>query len=591
MLLITSFKVSFCAIDKRKVCFLPLKIAYNRRLKAASTVPVVNVGNNQKPVYLPAEVCEVLPGQVYGGDQHPKMLQNMIKFSCRRPPQNYASIMKEGLEIMGIDKETQKVGIRPSQQMITVPARILNAPNLVYAKKVTKIQFGSWNLQRTKFSEGATIKAWSCVTIRRRGDPPPNVEFEMNFLFKKLREHGIALPPPQKPYPSVDLSFDREKNRISLRDILTKAKSKGLELLIITLPDTEGSTFDYIKFVGDLKLGVLTHCMILEKFQKRQGQDQYISNNAMKINLKMGGCNQLLENAGAKFIAQGKTMVVGLDVTHPPSTDLCDHVSIAGIVASVDGRMGQWPGEVRPQAAREEKINRLDVMLGSRIRLWVQHNREPPANLLIYRDGVSDGQFNMVLQQELPLVRRAAEEVQGKFPGYKPNVTIIVSGKRHHVRFYPTKPADQDRTSNPPNGSIVDRGVTRPLYWDFYLQAQSPLQGSARPAHYIVIHDEIFTNPKISTGKPADIVQELTHNICYMMGRATRSISYATPAFLADRFCDRARKYHLARFYSSGDPMFPVDKEDAKLQAEKDPKRPFNPLHLSYDFPHSMVYI
>lgn len=518
----------------------------------------------------------------------------MIKFSCRRPPQNYASIMKEGLEIMGIDKETQKVGIRPSRQMITVPARILNAPNLVYAKKVTKVQFGSWNLQRTKFSECATIKSWSCVTIRRRGDPPPNVEFEMNILFKKLREHGIVLPPPQKPYPSVDLSFDREKNRVSLRDILTKGKSKGLALLIITLPDTEGATFDYIKFVGDLKVGILTHCMILEKFQKRQGQEQYVSNNAMKINLKMGGCNQLLDTAGAKFIAQGKTMVVGLDVTHPPSSDLCEHVSIAGIVASVDGRMGQWPGEVRPQAAREEQIDRLDVMLVSRIKFWMRHNKEPPANLLVYRDGVSDGQFNMVLQKELPLVRRAAEEISlsEKIPGYMPRITIIVSGKRHHVRFYPTKPGDQDRTSNPPNGSIVDRGVTRPLYWDFYLQAQSPLQGSARPAHYIVIHDEIFTNPKISPGKPADIVQELTHNICYMMGRATRSISYATPAFLADRFCDRARKYHLARYYASPDPLFPVDKEDAKLkEAEKNSKRPFNSLHLSYDFPNSMVYI
>jgi eukaryotic translation initiation factor 2C len=27
--------------------------------------------------------------------------------------------------------------------------------------------------------------------------------------------------------------------------------------------------------------------------------------------------------------------------------------------------------------------------------------------------------------------------------------------------------------------------------------------------------------------KPVDVLQEVTHNICYMMGRATRSISYS----------------------------------------------------------------
>ena len=48
------------------------------------------------------------------------------------------------------------------------------------------------------------------------------------------------------------------------------------------------------------------------------------------------------------------------------------------------------------------------------------------------------------------------------------------------------------KTKNPINGTVVDRGVTRPIYWDFYLQAQAPLQGSTRSAHYVVIHDEIF---------------------------------------------------------------------------------------------------
>ncbi|CAG8371729.1 unnamed protein product [Penicillium salamii] len=577
---------------------------YNRQLKYGATHPIVNVGSRKSASYLPAELCEILPGQIFGGTQTGSMSSNMIRFSCRRPPQNYDSIMKEGMGIMGIDDDTKTVGIKPRKDMAMVPARILNAPNLVYAKKVNKPQRGQWNLQDTKFCEGANIKTWTCLTVRRQGKHTSNVESEMNVMHSKLRAHGINIGRPGLPFISVDIGQDHAKNREALETTLINLqKNERYDLLIVILPDTDAAIFDWIKLLGDLRLGILTHCMILDKLKKQQGQDQYISNNAMKINLKMGGCNQFLEPSGLKFIAQGKTMVIGLDVTHPASGEIW-MPSIAGIVASIDGHMGQWPGEVRPQESRSEEIVCLDSLLLARLDLWIKHNKAPPSNILIYRDGVSEGQFMMVLKDELPRVRQAAADLSRyrpeyhKFQGYSPKVTIIISGKHHHVRFYPTKATDADKTNNPINGAIVDRIVTRPLYWEFYLQAQSPLQGSARPAHYIVIHDEIFTDPKISPGKPADVVQEPTHNICYMMGRATRSVSYATPAFLADRYCDRARKYVAAKNavdrYNAELEKSGKSKPKPKEQMTKDQKDKSNEsmvMAVHSHFPNSMVYI
>jgi hypothetical protein len=169
---------------------------------------------------------------------------------------------------------------------------------------------------------------------------------------------------------------------------------------------------------------------------------------------------------------------------------------------------------------------------------------------VIFRDGVSEGQYEMVLRDELGDVQKAFKSVYGDKK--QPNVTILVGGKRHNTRFFPTTSKDMDGRSNCFNGTVVDRGITRPIYWDFYLQAQAPLQGSARSAHYVVIHDEIFRNPSLKREvgpNASDAIQELTHNICYMMGRCTRSISYSTPAFLADRFADRARKYVRAYYW------------------------------------------
>ncbi|KAJ5597513.1 hypothetical protein N7537_007597 [Penicillium hordei] len=554
---------------------------YNKKLKHSGDLPIVNVGNFDRPVYLPAELCEVIPGQPFKPELSMVQRQNMIKFSCRRPPQNYASIMTEGLDILWISEgHTKAVGIKPGKEMLTVPARILNPPNLLYGgKKTTNPRNGSWNLIGTKFSQGANIKKWTCLWIRKRGDDKAklkNPEPEMDAFYRKLRDHGLSLPAPSKPYLQVLIGSDDRENRDMIKEAFKKIM-KEFPFLIVLLPTTEGKIFDYIKYAGDLKTGVLTHCMLGDKFAG--ANEQYLSNNAMKVNLKMGGCNQLLQPANARFIGAAKnTMVVGLDVTHPSSTDPEVFPSVAAIVASTDHRMGQWPGEVRAQTRRQEHVEFLKEMMLTRLALWQKSNNgNLPQNILVYRDGVSDGQFNMVLTEELPKVQAAAKAV---YRGTMPNITIVVCGKRHNVRFYPTNPKDQDRTSNPLNGCVVDRGITRPIYWDFYLQAQAPLQGSARPAHYIVIYDEIFTNSKVNLDrKPADVLQELTHNICYLMGRATRSISYSTPAFLADRFCDRGRKYLLAYYYEN-DQM--VQNEDKFKGAT---------LNMASACQNSMVYI
>ncbi|KAJ5374731.1 hypothetical protein N7517_006737 [Penicillium concentricum] len=553
---------------------------YNIKLVHHDNMPVVNVGTRENPIYLPMEVCEILPGQPYKPDPTTIQRQNMIKFSCRRPPQNYDSIMTEGLEIMGISGgHTKTVGIKPSNQMVTVPARILSPPNLLYGgKKTTSPRNGSWNLVGTKFAQGAKIGKWTCLWIRKPGGKETfnNFDSEMDAFYRKLRDHGLSLPSPAKPYISVLLGDDEKENRNIIRG--TFKRFQGLfPFVVVLLPTTEGKVFDFVKYAGDIKTGVLTHCMQATKFAG--ANEQYLSNNAMKVNLKMGGCNQLLQPTNARFIGAAKnTMVVGLDVTHPSSVDPETFPSIAAIVASVDHLMGQWPGEVRAQTRRQEHIEFLKEMTLTRLKLWKDNNNgNLPQNILVYRDGVSDGQFPMVLEEELPKIQEAAKAV---YRGSMPNITVIVCGKRHNVRFYPTNSKDQDRTSNPLNGCVVDRGVTRPIYWDFYLQAQAPLQGSARPAHYVVIHDEIFANSKVNTDrKPADVVQELTHSICYMMGRATRSISYCTPAFLADRFCDRARKYLLAHYHDNN--SSPLKSENIQSSA----------LSMASACQNSMVYI
>lgn len=72
--------------------------------------------------------------------------------------------------------------------------------------------------------------------------------------------------------------------------------------------------------------------------------------------------------------------------------------------------------------------------------------------------------------------------------GISPKLTVIVVGKRHHVRFFPKD--KEDRSGNCLAGTVVDRGVTHPVEFDYYLQSHAGLKGTSRPAHYNVLLDE-----------------------------------------------------------------------------------------------------
>jgi eukaryotic translation initiation factor 2C len=43
---------------------------------------------------------------------------------------------------------------------------------------------------------------------------------------------------------------------------------------------------------------------------------------------------------------------------------------------------------------------------------------------------------------------------------YIPKLTIVICGKRHHTRFFPTEERFADQNGNPRPGTVVDRGVT-----------------------------------------------------------------------------------------------------------------------------------
>jgi len=175
-------------------------------------------------------------------------------------------------------------------------------------------------------------------------------------------------------------------------------------------------------------------------------------------------------------------------------------------------------------------------MMIERLLVYEKKNKKLPERILVFRDGVSEGQFDTVLEEELAQILEAFKKMStGSRGKYRPKLSIIICGKRHHAKFFPTSSQFADKNGNTRPGTVVDKGVTGVFDFDFYLQAHAGLQGSVKATHYTVVYDE--------SSLGADEIQKGTHDASYLYARATKAVSLIPPAYYADLACERGRCY------------------------------------------------
>lgn len=92
--------------------------------------------------------------------------------------------------------------------------------------------------------------------------------------------------------------------------------------------------------------------------------------------------------------------------------------------------------------------------------------------------------------------------------------------------------------------SVVDKGVTEARNWDFFLQSHHALLGTARPAHYFVLLNEMFTRQSMGQNTNiSDHLHQLTFEMCHLFGRSTGPVSIPPPVYYAHLACERSRCY------------------------------------------------
>lgn len=511
-------------------------------------LPCLQVGQEQRHTYLPLEVCNIVAGQRCIKKLTDMQTSTMIKATARSAPdreKEINSLVKKAQ--FNSDRFVQEFGLAISQDMVQIEGRVLPVPKIQYGGK-NKFQAvpqqGVWDMRGKQFHTGVEIKIWAIACFAAQHQCKEDSLRNFTSQLQKI-SNDAGMPIVGQPC-FCKYAVGADQVEPMFRHL--KKTYKGLQLIVVVLP---GKTPVYaeVKRVGDTLLGVATQCVQVKNVNRTTAQT--LSNLCLKINVKLGGVNNILAPRDRPQVFRQPVIFLGADVTHPPAGD-DKKPSIAAVVGSMDAHPSRYCATVRVQQHRQEIIAELSEMVRELLVNFYRTTQFKPARIIMYRDGVSEGQFPQVLHHELRAIRHACLQLEA---GYQPGITFIVVQKRHHTRLFCADRKEQiGKSGNIPAGTTVDTGITHPREFDFYLCSHAGIQGTSRPSHYHVLWDDNEFS--------ADELQCLTYQLCHTYVRCTRSVSIPAPAYYAHLVAFRAR-YHLVekdhdRGYNGGSETGPM---------------------------------
>ncbi|XP_076969347.1 piwi-like protein 4 isoform X2 [Tamandua tetradactyla] len=285
-----------------------------------------------------------------------------------------------------------------------------------------------------------------------------------------------------------------------------------VQLVMCILPSSQKSCYDSIKKYLSWDCPVPSQCVLVRTLN-RQGMMMSIATRiAMQMICKLGG------ELWAVEIPLKSLMVVGIDVCKDA---LNKAMAVVGFVASVNPRITRWFSRCILQRTPSDIADCLKVFMIGALKKWYNYNHGLPARIVVYRDGVGDGQLKTVLEYEIPQLLSSVTESSAN-PSSK--LSVIVVRKKSMPRFFTEM---NHALQNPPLGTVVDSEATRPDWYDFYLISQVARKGTISPTYYNVIYDDNCLKP--------DHMQRLTFKLCHLYYNWPGLISTPAPCQYAHK--------------------------------------------------------
>ncbi|XP_036077323.1 piwi-like protein 4 isoform X3 [Rousettus aegyptiacus] len=310
-------------------------------------------------------------------------------------------------------------------------------------------------------------------------------------------------------YPKI---IKVQENPAAFLSTIQKHADPDVQLVMCILPSNQQNYYGSIKKYLSSDFPVPSQCVLVRTLNKQGMMMTLATKIAMQMTCKLGG------ELWAVEIPLKSLMVVGIDVCK----DAFDkRMLVVGFVASINPRITRWFSRCILQRTTTDVADCLKVFMIGALNKWYKHNHGLPARIIVYRDGVGDGQLKTLIEYEVPQLLSSVAEASSNTSS---KLSVIVVRKKCMSRFF----TEVNHTiQNPPLGTVVDSEATRPEWYDFYLVSQAACRGTVSPTYYNVIYDD--------NGLKPDHMQRLTFKLCHLYYNWPGLISIPAPCQYAHK--------------------------------------------------------
>ena len=177
------------------------------------------------------------------------------------------------------------------------------------------------------------------------------------------------------------------------------------------------------------------------------------------------------------------------------------------------------------QSPGQELAVSLNVAVTAALRKYNEINGCLPDRIIVYRDGVGEGQLSHVSEFEVAQMKVAFQQQAN----YNPKFAFIVVTKRINTRFFYN---NRGQFFNPPPGTVVDKEVTRKGWYDFFVVSQAVRQGTVDPLTTTSSLTPRHSNLTTSRGSPTNCVTSTTTGLVPSVSLLHASMPTNWPSWL-----------------------------------------------------------
>ncbi|KAK2837579.1 hypothetical protein Q5P01_014791 [Channa striata] len=382
--------------------------------------------------------------------------------------------------------ELEKWGLSFDKQLLSLAGRVLPGERIFQGSR--SYEYNPWAADWSREMRGVpvisspTLNNWFVFHTRRNGNEARSL---MQTLDKVSGPLGIRL--------QRAIMIEYEDQQGSLLRALQHNVGHQTQMVVVVLPSNRKDKYDSVKKYLCVDCPTPSQCVLSRTLSRSQALMTVATKIVLQMACKMGGELWSVE------IPLKQLMIVGIDCYH--DTDSGKR-SIGALVASLNQTMSRWFSKCVLQHKGQEIMDGLKMALSAALKDYLKFNNCLPSRIIVYRDGVGDGQLHSVVNYEIAQIM---DSIKSLGHDYTPKLSVVVVKKRISTRLFAHI---NGKVTNPPPGTVVDSEVTRPEWYDFYIVSQAVRQGSVSPTHYNVVYD--------TSGLKPDHMQRLTYKLCHM---------------------------------------------------------------------------